>query len=298
MVDERTDIRTSLIGILGYAGAAGALAAVPIAIGTAANTTARVTADVASVIVLVVAGAWIAGGRHEAHERMRSVLWFAAVAIWVSAAEDLFSHGPDAIALHGKWLVVVTALLAAMLAFPLWAFAPRSLQLVAVVASVQVACAAAVYSEGSFIGLSVPQLRWPAIVTMVVGLATLAAGVFGFIRTKRTAMVLGSITIIAGALFVDVDVLRQAPSDLSLWLALAASGAVLLMGDFVSDRAASGIGIVGVVAAVAEIVHRTVLDRSTAVALVVLGTVALASCVLLARAFTHPVQTPPPEPPG
>ena len=298
MVDERTDIRTSLIGILGYAGAAGALAAVPIAIGTAANTTARVTADVASVIVLVVAGAWIAGGRHEAHERMRSVLWFAAVAIWVSAAEDLFSHGPDAIALHGKWLVVVTALLAAMLAFPLWAFAPRSLQLVAVVASVQVACAAAVYSEGSFIGLSVPQLRWPAIVTMVVGLATLAAGVFGFIRTKRTAMVLGSITIIAGALFVDVDVLRQAPSDLSLWLALAASGAVLLMGDFVSDRAVSGIGIVGVVAAVAEIVHRTVLDRSTAVALVVLGTVALASCVLLARAFTHPVQTPPPEPPG
>ena len=298
MVDERTDIRTSLIGILGYAGAAGALAAVPIAIGTAANTTARVTADVASVIVLVVAGAWIAGGRHEAHERMRSVLWFAAVAIWVSAAEDLFSHGPDAIALHGKWLVVVTALLAAMLAFPLWAFAPRSLQLVAVVASVQVACAAAVYSEGSFIGLSVPQLRWPAIVTMVVGLATLAAGVFGFIRTKRTAMVLGSITIIAGALFVDVDVLRQAPSDLSLWLALAASGAVLLMGDFVSDRAVSGIGIVGVVGAVAEIVQRAVLDRSTAVALVVLGTVALASCVLLARAFTHPVQTPPPEPPG
>ena len=298
MVDERTDIRTSLIGILGYAGAAGALAAVPIAIGTAANTTARVTADVASVIVLVVAGAWIAGGRHEAHKRMRSVLWFAAVAIWVSAAEDLFSHGPDAIALHGKWLVVVTALLAAMLAFPLWAFAPRSLQLVAVVASVQVACAAAVYSEGSFIGLSVPQLRWPAIVTMVVGLATLAAGVFGFIRTKRTAMVLGSITIIAGALFVDVDVLRQAPSDLSLWLALAASGAVLLMGDFVSDRAVSGIGIVGVVGAVAEIVHRTVLDRSTAAALVVLGTVAVASCVLLARAFTRPVPTPPPEPPG
>jgi len=298
LVDERTDIRTSLIGILGYAGAAGALAAVPIAIGTAANTTARVTADVASVIVLVVAGAWIAGGRHEAHERMRSVLWFAAVAIWVSAAEDLFSHGPDAIALHGKWLVVVTALLAAMLAFPLWAFAPRSLQLVAVVASVQVACAAAVYSEGSFIGLSVPQLRWPAIVTMVVGLATLAAGVFGFIRTKRTAMVLGSITIIAGALFVDVDVLRQAPSDLSLWLALAASVAVLLTGDFVSDRAVSGIGIVGFIGAVAEIVHRTVLDRSTAAALVVFGTVALASCVLLARAFTHPVPTPPPEPHG
>jgi len=41
LVDERTDIRTSLIGILGYAGAAGALAAVPIVIGTAANTTNR-----------------------------------------------------------------------------------------------------------------------------------------------------------------------------------------------------------------------------------------------------------------
>jgi hypothetical protein len=222
LVDERTDVRTSLIGILGYAGAAAALAGVPIAIGTAANT-ARVTADVASVVVLVVAGAWVVGGRHEALERMRSVLWFAAVAVWASAAVELFAHGPDAIALHGKWLVVVTALLAAMLAFPLWALAPRSLQLVAVVASVQVGCAVAVYSEGSFIGLSVPQLRWPAIVTVVVGLVTLAAGAFGFVRPKRTAMVLGSIAIIGGAVFVDVDVLRQAPSDLSLWLALAAS---------------------------------------------------------------------------
>jgi hypothetical protein len=298
LVDERTDVRTSLIGILGYAGAAAALAGVPIVIGTAANTTAHVTADVASVLVLVVAGGWIVGGRHEAHERMRSVLWFAAVAMWASAAVDLFAHGPDAIALHGKWLVVVTALLAAMLAFPLWALAPRSLQLVALVASVQVGCAAAVYSEGSFIGLSVPQLRWPAIVTIVVGLATLASGAFGFIRPKRTAMVLGSIAIIGGALFVDIDVLRQAPSDLSLWLALAASVAVLLLGDFVSDRAVSGIGIVGLVGAVAGIVHRRVLDRPTAVALVVLGTVALASCVLLARAFTHPMPTPPPEPPG
>ena len=92
MVDERTDIRTSLIGILGYAGAAAGLAAVPIVIGTAASTTARVTADVASVLVLFAAGGWIVGGRHEAHERMRSVLWFAAVAIWASAAVDLFAH--------------------------------------------------------------------------------------------------------------------------------------------------------------------------------------------------------------
>jgi hypothetical protein len=298
LVDERTDIRTSLIGILGYAGASAALAGLSIAIGTSAGTTARVTADIASVAVLVVAGAWIVGGHHEAHERMRSVLWFAAVAIWASAAVELFTHGPDAIALHGKWLVVVTALAAAMLAFPLWAPVPRSLQLVAVVASVQVGCAAAVYSEGSFIGLSVPQLRWPAIITIIVGLATLAFGALGFIRPKRTAMVLGSIGIIGGALFVDVDVLRQAPSDLSLWLVLAASVAVLLVGDFVSDLAVSGIGIVGLVGTVAEIVHRTVLDRSTAVALVVLGTVGLASCVILARAFTHPMPTPPPEPPG
>ena len=298
MVDERTDIRTSLIGIIGYAGASAALVGLSVAIGTAASTTARVTADIASVVVLVTAGAWIVGGHHEAHERMRSVLWFAAVAAWASAAVELFTQGPDAIALHGKWLVVVTALVAAMLALPLWFLTRRSLQLVAVVASVQVGFAAAVYSEGSFFGIGVPQLRWPAIVTIVVGLATLASGAFGFVRPKRTAMVLGSIAIIGGALFVDLDVLRRAPSDLSLWLALAASVAVLLVGDFVTDRAVSGIGIVGLVGGVAEIVRRTVVDRSTAVALVVLGTVALASCVILARAFTHPVPTPPPEPPG
>jgi hypothetical protein len=298
LVDERTDIRTSLIGILGYAGATAALAGLSIAIGMSASTTERVAADVASVVVLVAAGAWVVGGHHEAHERMRSVLWFAAVAVWASAAVELFTRGPDAIALHGKWLVVVTALVAAMLALPLWVLAPRSLQLLALVASAQVGAAAAVYSEGSFFGVGVPQLRWPAIVTIVVGLVTLASGVFGVLRPKRTAMVLGSIAIIGGALFVDVDLLRQAPSDLSLWLALAASVGVLLVGDFTADRAVSGIGLVGLVGTVAEIVHRTVADRSTAVGLVVLGTVALASCVVLARAFSPQAPTPPPEPPA
>src|SRR5439155_3609122 len=208
-------------------------------------TIERVTADVASAVVLVAAGGWVVGGQHEAHERMRSILWFAAVAIWAGAAVELFTQGPEAIVLHGKWLVVVTALLAAMLALPLWVLVPRSLQLLAVVASVEVGSAAAVYSEGTFFGLSVPQLRWPAIVTIVVGFATLASGAFGLIRPKRTALVLGSIAIIGGALFVDVDVLRQAPSDLSLWLVLGASVAVLLVGDFVADGAVSGIGIVG-----------------------------------------------------
>jgi len=297
LVDERTDIRTSFVGILGYAGASAALVGLSIAIGTSASTIERVTADVASAVVLVAAGAWVVGGHHEAHERMRSILWFAAVAIWAGAAVELFTQGPEAIVLHGKWLVVVTALLAAMLALPLWVLVPRSLQLLAVVASVQIGSAAAVYPEGSVFGVSVPQLRWPAIATIVVGLATLASGGFGFARPKRTAMVLGSIAIIGGTLFVDVDVLRQAPSDLSLWLALAASVAVLLVGDFVADRAISGIGIAGLAGAVAEIVHRTVVDRSTAVALVALGTVALVSCVILARAFSHAAPTRPPEPP-
>jgi len=298
LVDERTDVRTSIIGILGYAGAAAALAGLSIAIGASASTTEQVTADVASVVALIAAGAWIVGGHQEAHERMRSVLWFAAVAVWASAAVDLFTRGPDAIALHGKWLVLVAALVAAMLALPLWVLARRSLQLLALVASVQVGAAAAVYPEGSPFAVGVPQLRWPAIVTIIVGLFALVSGAFDLLRPRRTAMVVGSVAIIIGALFVDVDVFRQAPSDLSWWLALSASVGVLLVGDFVADRAVSGIGIVGLIGAVAEIVHRTVTDRSTAVALVVLGTVALASCAILARTFSHRVPTAPPEPPA
>jgi hypothetical protein len=201
LVDERTDVRTSIIGVLGYAGAAAALVGLSIAIGASASTTEQVTADVASVVALIAAGEWIVGGHHEVHERMRSVLWFAAVAVWASAALDVFTRGPDAIALHGKWLVVVTALVAAMLALPLWVLARRSLQLLALVGSVQVGAAAAVYSEGSLFGVGVPQLRWPAIVTMVVGLVTLASGAFDLLHPKRTAMVLGSVAIIGGALF-------------------------------------------------------------------------------------------------
>jgi len=39
LVDERTDIRTSFVGILGYAGAVAAIVGLSIAIGTSASTT-------------------------------------------------------------------------------------------------------------------------------------------------------------------------------------------------------------------------------------------------------------------
>ena len=221
LVDERTDVRTSLIGILGYAGAAAALAGLS---GRdrndAASTTERVTADVASVVALVAAGAWIAGGHHEAHERMRSVLWFAAVAVWASAAVETVHAGtrcdraPREVARGRDGAGRGDARAPAL--------GPRAAQpcrLLALVASVNVGAAAAVYSQGSLFGVGVPQLRWPAIVTIVVGLVTLASGAFDVLRRSAPRWSSARSRSSAGRCSSTSDVLRQAPSDLSLWLA-------------------------------------------------------------------------------
>ena len=111
-------------------------------------------------------------------------------------------------------------------------------------------------------------------------------------------MVLGSIATILGAGLAGVSISTGGPStDLAPWFALTASVLVLLVGEFVPDRAVAGIGIVGVLVSIAELVMQHVFDRSTAVAVSILGLVALGASVVLSHAFSRPtVPAPPPEP--
>ena len=300
--DERTDIRTSALALLGYAGVAAALAGLSIAIGRNASATAQVLADVVAVVALIAAGAAFGDARRDAFVRMRGVLWFGAVGVWAGAVAAFFTDGPDAAHLDGKWLVVATAVGAAVLAAPLWILARRSLQLIALYASVLAAAAALVYTQRhiSFLSVSatLPHVRWSGVVIVILGSLMLTAGVARAVEPRRTAMVLGSLAAIVGAGLAGVSITTGGPStDLAPWFALAASVLVLLVGEFVPDRAVAGIGIVGVLLAIATVVTQHVFDRSTAIAVSILGFVALAAAVVLARAFTDPtVPAPPPEP--
>ena len=300
--DERTDIRTSALALLGYAGVAAALAGLSIAVGRNASATAQVLADVVAVVALIAAGAAFGDARRDAFVRMRGVLWSGAVAVWAGAVAAFFTDGPDAARLDGKWLVVATAVGAAVLGAPLWILARRSLQLIALYASVLAAAAALVYTQRhiSFLSVSatLPHVRWSGVVIVILGSLMLTAGVARAVEPRRTAIVLGSLAAIVGAGLAGVSITTGGPStDLAPWFALAASVLVLLVGEFVPDRAVAGIGIVGVLLSIATLVTQHVFDRSTAIAVSILGFVALAAAVVLARAFSDPtVPAPPREP--
>lgn len=278
--------RTTLVTFLAAMGAAVALAAIPIAIGRGASDETQVVAGIAATIALLVAG-WLFG---PAEGRMRSVLWFLAVFAWTGVAKVTFTEvidGPD-----GKWLVVTVAAVALALALPLWWVERRSLQFLAMFATAHLTVAAAVSGtqQVSVLGIGVvpevPDLTWSALATVVLGAASLWAGATARVEPRRTAAVIGSLALIAGAGLVDIDVLDPGPSTLALVAALVASAAVLVIGERIADRAVAGIAIAGVLLVAAGMVGDVAESRGAGAAALVIGVAAVAAGVVLARRST------------
>jgi hypothetical protein len=303
-VSERhLDVRTPSLTLVGYAGAALALAATSIAVGDITSRTVEIVLDSATTIVLLVVG-WLVGGvADEAFHRMRSVFWFLAVSAWLSLVVVLF--GSDGADFAPKALAIVTAIAAVAFSFPLWWLERRSLQLIPLVLSVYVVAAASLYmqSEITFFSVSVPQpnARWSAAATLILGIALFALGLIGVVKPKRTALVLGALGAILGALVVGVSVDifgGGVDADLGVWLALAASALVLVVGDLTDERAASGIGIAGTLIFTAIVVDNNVHRQSLGVAVLVLGLAMLAATVVLSRILWPPPAPTPATPLG
>lgn len=288
MSDAADRARPSLIEVLAIAGAAAALAAIPIAVGPDA------TDETIAIVGLVATVALLAGGAlmGETAGRVRSVLWLLAVISWagvmVVVLTEVIADGPE-----GKWLVASVAGLAFLLAAALWWVERRSLQLIAALGSATLALAAIVYTEqpvtifGVDVGQGLPDPTWSAVVIIVIGVAALATGLRGLLVPRRTAMVLGSLWLIGGVYLVDVDIDIMGgdtgPSTLAITLALVASIAVIAVGNLWDDRAVAGIGIVGVLFATSALVGDLVEDSGPAVAVIVLGVAMVAVGALLSR---------------
>lgn len=281
MNDER--LRASLITFLVAAGAAVALAGIPIAIGADASDETKAAAGLAATTALL-AGGWFLG---EAAARMRSVVWLLAVLAWAGVLMVVFTEvvdGPD-----GKWLVATVATLTLALALPLWWVERRSLQFIAMFASAHLGLAAAVYTTqrvsvlGFDLGPEVPDLTWSALVTVVFGVAALWAGATGKVEPRRTASVVGSLALIAGAGLIDIDVLEPGPTTLAMAAAFVAAAAVLVIGERVRDRAVSGIAIAGVLVVAASLVGEVAESQGAGAAAVALGVVAVAAGLVLSR---------------
>jgi hypothetical protein len=215
---------------------------------------------------------------------MRSVLWGVALLSWGGVVLVTLTEvvdGPE-----GKWLVVSVALLAAALAAPLWWVERRSLQFLGLFTALLVAGAALAYTESTiaFLGFeqAIPDLTWSAVVTMGFGVVGLALGARSMVAPRRTAMVLGAISLIVGALLVDVDLLGLGPTTVALWAAIVAAVIVIVVGNLVAERAPTGVGIAGLFLVTAAMVNDQVEGQTAAISVVVLGLVLLAVAVVLA----------------
>jgi MFS family permease len=277
--------------ILGYAGAAAALAATSVAFD-ASSTTAQVVIGLSVTVALVVFG-WLVGTRDEALERMRSVFWFGAVLSWVTVVGVLV--GPDGMDLRDKWVLVLGATFTAVLALPLWLRERRSLQLIAAFVSVHLALAALVYTTTteSFFGYEqeVPNLRWSALVTVLFGVGGLVLGMREVLRPRRTAMVLGALALLLGLPLLVTDFTDLAGAAAfggspSIWPFLAtivAGVIVLLVGRLAGVLAVIGLGILGLIVGVVQLVDAKVHDDGPAFAVLVAGLVIVAAVAFLAR---------------
>lgn len=294
-------VPVTLLEIVGYTGAAAALASSSIAIGEHASRSALILANLATAIVLLVAGWFVGDPGRDAFHRMRSIFWFLALESWIAAAGFALAEIMDTG--DTRWIVFLAAIAGAAVALPLWLVEPRSLQLIGLFTSLLVAADTLVYmerTETTFFGLpqTVPNTQWVGLVTMIFGAAGLALGWRGIVRPRRTSMVLGSIALSVGALVVDVDPFSGGPSTFTVVLALAAAILVLAVGSALGERAPAGIGIVGVLFFVSLLVSEEVTRQGTAIVVVILGLAAVGATILLARAITAEgtAALPPPPP--
>ncbi len=295
----RDRLRVNLIDLLGYAGAAAALAATTIAVGEDASESVQALTGLVTTAVLLLAGWLIGAGEADPQHRMRSVLWGVALLAWIGVVvvtlTEVIDGGPE-----GKWLVALVAFLTAALAFPLWWVEKRSIQFIGLFVSLQLCIASMAYTEETlgFLGFEqkVPDLTLSAIVTMLFGLAGLGLGARSLVTPRRTAMVLGAIALILGALFVDLELLEGGPSDAAIWAAIVASAVVIVIGNLVGERAPAGVGIAGLFFVTAGLVSDKISEQSEGIVVVIVGLVLLGVAVVLARMKPSEAPAEPVEP--
>jgi hypothetical protein len=294
------DQRITIVEILGYTGTAIALVGTGAVVGTFTSGGREVTLFVSILLAaaLFVAGLVVGAAGNKRLQRMQSVLWFLSVSAFQAFMGALIEPS-------SKGSLFVVLVLTGAVAAALWFLLRRSLQQLALYGAVLGAVLVFAVPEPtfgvfSFLG-GIPDLSATAILSMLVGGGWLALGLFGLITPPRTAMVLGSLTVLIGTLILASQIEEGA------FLLMAVAGAALLtIGNMRSDRAVSGIGIVGLLLGAAVFFGEIVSGNAGSVIALVVGVGILLAAILLGRSWgAVPAElpsfgdiTPPPPPPG
>lgn len=281
--------RETLIEIVGYAGAAAAVAGTVTVFSRQPDLSDGASLAVALTVaaVLGLAGLAIGDRSTDAHQRMRSILWFAAVWSFGFASGILWLNIVD---LGVKTAVTLAGVTSAAFALVLWMMLRRSLQQIAFFFTAVGTVTTLAVPSGSG---SATDLNGPLLVVWVSALAWFAAGTTEIVRPPRTARVLGAVI----ALYAT---LQMFGSSYALALTLVSVTALLLLvvGDRKDDRAIAGLGIVGILIASGVGVRRAAVDSGgAAAAAIVIGLGLLGGAVIAVRTSASSDAPPAPPPP-
>ncbi len=228
--------KETAVEILGYLGAAVAAAATL----AAAAQIQDLSEGGALAIALVVAAGLLGAGylfglrATERGLRMRSALWFGAAEAW-SVAVTIFIG--EIAGLHGRGGAIVSSLLGAVIGAALWWRLRRSLQEIFLFLALLAVLVSLVFPEPSFFG--VPNLTGMAMLIWAFGGVWLFLAIRRIVGPVRTGMVLGSIAAIVGPLlFTRTRIAGEL-------LSLATAAGLLVLGEWLGDRAVQGLGIAG-----------------------------------------------------
>jgi len=296
---ETASVWSIAVQVAAYAGLAMGLVGTVALVATSVDPsdTTLLLVAIAVTTVLFAAGVAIIGEPISSNQRLRSVLWFAALLGWGVVVQAILVVAE--IDAQGRSRPLLAAALVVPAAVGLWLGLRKSLQLVGMVSALYAVLSAAVFPQPDPFGR--PDLVATAVLTWVFGAAWIALGARGVIQPSRTALVLGTITVLVApfALAVGGQVSESTLTVVELWV-LAGGVACLSVGSWLADRAVQGLAIVSVLVGVAVLSADLLGDSEGGqIVAVVLGIVLLAGAVVAIRLGAGtPSEPAPPAPAG
>jgi len=296
---ETASVWSIAVQVAAYAGLAMGLVGTVALVATSVDPsdTTLLLVAIAVTAVLFAAGIAISGEPISSNQRLRSVLWFAALLGWGIVVEAILVVAE--IDPEGRSRPLLSAALVAPAAVGLWLGLRKSLQLLGMVSALYAVLSAAVFPQPDPFGRS--DLVTAAVLTWVFGAVWMALGARGVIQPSRTGLVLGTITVLVApsVLAVGGQASESTLTVVELWV-LAGGVACLIVGSWLADRAIQGLAIVSVLVGVA-VLSADLLGGSEGgqIAAVVLGIALLAGAVVAIRMGAGtPSEPAPPAPAG
>lgn len=270
--------QATLLEVIGYTGAAAALAAGLIALSETSGTGVQMLTSFVISAVLFLAGWAIANGSPEIFQRMRSVFWFGSAFAFLALAGDLVG---EAFGVQGRGGAVLTGLLATGFAAFLWWTSKRSLQAIAMILFAWITLIQLVTEEGS------ANLTTIGVTTWLFGVAVLVAGGAGMLLPRRTAYSLGAIgAVLLGPALIgssfDLFGGASGPDTGALLLGFVTAVVLVFVGEAMNENVASGFGIAGILFHPIVLVAEKVNEQGPAIAVLIVGLVLLGVVIVLA----------------